>query len=117
MLVASQVLLSIVLPTVIFPLVYLCSREDLMTVHGPEVVGDATVAATATATAGTPEPTPASPTAEVETTVEETPRPAPVRPTKIFTSPKWQTWMGYVLFAVIVVANCYVIVQLGLGNT
>ncbi|WVQ78677.1 hypothetical protein IAT38_000764 [Cryptococcus sp. DSM 104549] len=37
MLVASQVLLSIVLPTVIFPLVYLCSKEGIMTVLGPEV--------------------------------------------------------------------------------
>lgn len=36
MLVASQVLLSIVLPTVIFPLVYLCSKTDIMTVQGPE---------------------------------------------------------------------------------
>jgi metal iron transporter len=39
MLVASQVLLSIVLPTVIFPLVYLCSKEEIMTVHGPEGMG------------------------------------------------------------------------------
>lgn len=44
MLVASQVLLSIVLPTVIFPLVYLCSREEIMTVDGPEVEGEVTVA-------------------------------------------------------------------------
>jgi metal iron transporter len=35
MLVASQVLLSIVLPTVIFPLVYICSRAELMTVESP----------------------------------------------------------------------------------
>nr|XP_018264409.1 metal iron transporter [Kwoniella dejecticola CBS 10117]OBR86567.1 metal iron transporter [Kwoniella dejecticola CBS 10117] len=40
MLVASQVLLSIVLPTVIFPLVYLCSREEIMTVQGPEIDHD-----------------------------------------------------------------------------
>jgi Mn2+/Fe2+ NRAMP family transporter len=43
MLVASQVLLSIVLPTVIFPLVYLCSKEEIMTVHGPEVEGEVAV--------------------------------------------------------------------------
>lgn len=35
MLVASQVVLSIVLPTVTVPLVYLCSRKDVMFVDGP----------------------------------------------------------------------------------
>lgn len=36
MLVASQVLLSVVLPTVMFPLIYLCSKEEVMTVYGPK---------------------------------------------------------------------------------
>ena len=36
MLVASQVILSIILPTVILPLVYLCSQKDLMVVEGPQ---------------------------------------------------------------------------------
>ena len=40
MLVASQVILSIILPTAILPLVYLCSRKDLMTVEGPEEPAD-----------------------------------------------------------------------------
>lgn len=114
MLVASQVLLSIVLPTVIFPLVYLCSREDLMTVHGPEI-------APASAQPSPPTPAPAvSPSVEVPALTTPVESAAAVggteRPTKSFKTPRWQTWTGYALFGVIVLANCYVIVELGLGN-
>lgn len=38
------------------------------------------------------------------------------RKKKKYTSPKWVTILGYLLFAVIILANCYVIVELGLGN-
>jgi metal iron transporter len=91
MLVASQVVLSVVLPTVIFPLVYLCSRKDIMTVLGPEV--EAEQVTETEATAGSPE-----------------------RREKIYVSPKWVTILGYLLTFVVLLANVYVFVQLGLGN-
>lgn len=40
----------------------------------------------------------------------------PPRRSKSYVSPKWVTVLGYVLFVVIVLANVYVIVELGLGN-
>lgn len=92
MLVASQVLLSIVLPTVIFPLVYLCSQESLMTVEGPEVDLRQVEGGGGGGGGGR-------------------------RRKKNYTSPKAITIVGYALFAVVLLANGYVIVQLGLGNT
>ena len=98
MLVASQVVLSVVLPTVIFPLVYLCSRSDIMTVEGPESASEGTAAAI---------------TEIPETTVSTA---SPERRTKTYTSPKWVTVVGYLLTFVVLIANVYVFVQLGLGN-
>jgi metal iron transporter len=151
MLVASQVLLSIVLPTVIFPLVYLCSRKDIMTVDGP--LEDCVVVAQvnpaeegtrgneASASAIPTLPTPMSPNLGCLTL--SSPYPAglsqalPIRSAssdmplsdatqahqspaqrrrKSYVSPTWVTCLGYALFGVVVMANGYVIVQLGLGN-
>lgn len=98
MLVASQVVLSVVLPTVIFPLVYLCSRKDIMTVTGPEVESQAITAAAREVSP----PTISTPSSE--------------RRQKTYTSPKWVTVLGYLLTFVVLVANVYVFVQLGLGN-
>ncbi|ORY29562.1 natural resistance-associated macrophage protein-domain-containing protein [Naematelia encephala] len=99
MLVASQVLLSIVLPTVIFPLVYLCSREDLMTAYGPEIVeAEAQV------------PLPSISTSD-ETRLEQLTE----RRKKSYKSPVWVTVLGYALFGIVVLANGYVIVELALG--
>ena len=92
MLVASQVVLSVVLPTVIFPLVYLCSRKDIMTVLGPEVEASEAVES-----------------AEATTGSEE-------RREKTYVSPRWVTILGYLLTFVVLLANVYVFVQLGLGN-
>jgi metal iron transporter len=91
MLVASQVVLSVVLPTVIFPLVYLCSKKDIMTVLGPEL--ESSEVAETERTAGTEE-----------------------RREKIYVSPKWVTILGYLLTFVVLLANVYVFVQLGLGT-
>jgi metal iron transporter len=101
MLVASQVVLSVVLPTVIFPLVYLCSRKDIMNVLGPEIVSDTT-------------PSPAR--QEVEGEGSEERRETVERREKSYISPKWVTVLGYLLTFVVLMANVYVFVQLGLGN-
>ena len=39
------------------------------------------------------------------------------RRVKSYKSPMWMTVLGYLLFAIVVIANAYVIVQLILGNT
>lgn len=115
MLVASQVVLSIVLPTVTIPLVYLCSQKDIMCVDGPVDEVTTVVAddhSTAGETQGASEP--------VEG--RNTPTPAPslqvtsTRRRRYFTSPLWVTILGYLLCALLVIANGYVIVQLCLGH-
>lgn len=133
MLVASQVLLSIVLPTVVFPLVYLCSQHDIMTVQGPEVesmemesvCNDASLSGPSALATTTPSLSPTTLGDDrmalgIEgTTVRVEPDQAgdrPPRRSKSYVSPKWVTVLGYVLFVVIVLANVYVIVELGLGN-
>lgn len=133
MLVASQVLLSIVLPTVVFPLVYLCSKHEIMTVQGPEVesiemeriTNNASVSSPYAVAATTPSlshNTLGDDLAALgieSTTVRVEPDQSSDRPprrSKSYVSPKWVTVLGYVLFVVIVLANVYVIVELGLGN-
>jgi metal iron transporter len=117
MLVASQVVLSIILPTVIFPLVLLCSKEDLMTVEGLEVsnpIRQPTPPVSRSISAHDEIiPAPAQTDAHGDTPehVEQ-----PTRQTKSYKSPLWITILGYLLFSVVVIANGYVIVQLGLGN-
>lgn len=115
MLVASQVVLSVVLPTVIFPLVYLCSRKDIMTVLGPEVesgtnssdgAGERRVDGNATGNG----------CEEVRGNGNEERREIVERREKSYISPKWVTVLGYLLTFVVLLANVYVFVQLGLGN-
>lgn len=126
MLVASQVLLSIVLPTVIFPLVYLCSRADIMVVEGPEVETEEhqqLQPATSTsdnvirdAPALEVEPAPLSSSGPDQAAGNSTGTGSSVRRKKTYVSSKIITVLGYILFTVVLVANCYVIVELGLGN-
>lgn len=109
MLVASQVILSIVLPTVTVPLVYLCSQESVMGVDGPvEERPLAQVDRSASAS-------PAEPATDAAPTVSDADA-APPRRRRSFTSPKWLTGIGYLLCFVVILANGYVIVELALGN-
>ncbi|WOO78921.1 Manganese transporter pdt1 [Vanrija pseudolonga] len=109
MLVASQVILSIVLPTVTVPLVYLCSQESVMGVDGPvEERPLAQVDRTVS-----PESPDAVPTPAPSNTDDDS---APPRRRRSFTSPKWLTGIGYLLCFVVILANGYVIVELALGN-
>jgi len=125
MLVASQVLLSIILPTVIFPLVLLCSKDDVMSVEGPDLpsTGSHTTAPPASETEQAQHhPTfHAQHVPQIEAVTSEEGRiegagQCPSRRVKSYKSPLWVTILGYVLFSVVVVANVYVIVQLILGN-
>jgi metal iron transporter len=121
MLVASQVLLSIILPTVIFPLVLLCSKDEVMTVEGLEITESpggphADVGHSASPTLEADEITPAPVTDGTRTEPAERPAPVVAKQTKSYKSPLWITILGFLLFAITVVANAYVIVQLILGN-
>ncbi|WVQ62957.1 uncharacterized protein L199_001106 [Kwoniella botswanensis] len=131
MLVASQVLLSIVLPTVIFPLVYLCSREEIMTVQGPESDDDTDVnqgirlenlnndqiTNTSNEQEGGDGNEHGHSTTRTQIQIQDNIEEATsARRSKSYVSPKWVTILGYGLFGVVVLANAYVIVQLCLGN-
>ncbi|WRT65463.1 uncharacterized protein IL334_002406 [Kwoniella shivajii] len=152
MLVASQVLLSIVLPTVIFPLVYLCSKEEIMTVQGPEIdqhqdqdretnpngcddvdrsgidqhIPMNQISSQIISTEQAYQNDDLQPEQrrsvipEVEETTEQQDTTIPngnkPRRSKSYVSPKYVTVLGYALFGIVILANCYVIVQLCLGN-
>lgn len=79
MLVASQVVLSIILPFAIFPLVWLCHQSGVMTAHETQ--------------------------------------PASGEMTSASFKAHW-SWIsaGYLIFALVTVANAYVLVELMLGN-
>ena len=100
LLVASQVVLSIVLPFVIFPLVFICSSNIMVVNAPPESVE--------------PEPAPShveGATPEVERVVElgasegEGGEVATGFEVVSFKSPMWATCLGYFIFALVVVAN------------
>lgn len=119
MLVASQVLLSIILPTVIFPLVLLCSKDDVMSVEGPDL--SSAPATQATEQNGDHLTSRAQESPRIEMDMDPVERETPVqmgnaRRVKSYKSPMWMTVLGYLLFAIVVIANAYVIVQLILGN-
>ncbi|WWC87494.1 uncharacterized protein L201_002384 [Kwoniella dendrophila CBS 6074] len=139
MLVASQVLLSIVLPTVIFPLVYLCSKDEIMTVQGPELDDTAQPQASTqnrndvqsetstsindinpvifTSMANENENDQNCNDRNVRSiTPEQIEQGESKRRSKSYKSPKYVTILGYLLFSIVVIANGYVIVQLCLGN-
>lgn len=95
MLVASQVALSIVLPFVIFPLVWIASDKNIMMIANPPGILSA-----------------ASKTKEVATTSSEE-----QAQEKHDFSAHWLTkTIGYLLFSLITVANAYVIVTLAIGG-
>lgn len=143
MLVASQVILSIVLPTVTIPLVYLCSKRDVMVVHGPEVNSAQMELSDVRPTTPIPSPSlqsspsplaspstsplpPASTSSsphqphelEAQTQAQNTEQQESTsqRRSKTYTSPKPVTYLGWLLNFIVVLANCYVIVQLCMGG-
>ncbi|KIP03915.1 hypothetical protein PHLGIDRAFT_110303 [Phlebiopsis gigantea 11061_1 CR5-6] len=91
LLVASQVALSIVLPFIVFPLLYLTSSREIMSVKR-----DAACTPSADSTG----------VRDVEGVVE----------TVDYSNPKIVTVLGWLLWIVIVAANVYAIVSLALGQ-
>lgn len=133
MLVASQVALCIVLPTVTVPLVYLCSRKSVMRVEGPvqdlplsrppsparsalsASVRPASSQGRSTAVEGGDSRT-STPAGSVQSAPAAEPAPLEHRRVKYFVSPLWMTIIGWLLCAIVILANGYVIVELALGN-
>lgn len=133
MLVASQVALCIVLPTVTVPLVYLCSRKSVMRVEGPvqdlplsrppsparsatsASVRRASSQGRSTVIEGGDSRT-STPAGSVQYAPAAEPAPLEHRRVKYFVSPLWMTIIGWLLCAIVILANGYVIVELALGN-
>lgn len=111
LLVASQVVLSIVLPFVVFPLIWLTSSKSIMSVKKPR----------------SPRPTPAEPLPVLPSTSsddeDKDASPAITQDSEAaadeiidFSNGKFITALGYIIWVIIIVANGYAIVTLILGK-
>ncbi|KZT08789.1 Nramp-domain-containing protein [Laetiporus sulphureus 93-53] len=125
LLVISQVVLSIVLPFVVFPLLYLTSSKAIMSVKKPTGPISRSVPSSSLSP-GNADPTaiarPATPSAaEGATTVEEV---SPAQQVDVeavdeivdFSNGKFTMGLGWLLWLLIVLANAYAIVTLALGE-
>jgi len=118
LLVASQVVLSIVLPFVMFPLLWLTTSKKIMSVKKPE---SDPPTLTAEDLPSNPDMPPASGSvtrktgSPVEQDVEASPSSAPE--TVDYSNGKIIAGIGYLIWTVVVVANMYVIVTLAMGKS
>jgi len=118
LLVASQVVLSIVLPFVMFPLLWLTTSKKIMSVNKPE---SDLPTLTAEDLPSNPDMPPASGSVtqktgySVEQDVEASPSSAPE--TVDYSNGKIIAGIGYLIWTVVVVANSYVIVMLAMGKS
>ena len=118
LLVASQVVLSIVLPFVMLPLLWLTTSKKIMSVKKPE--SDPT-ALTPGGSPSNPD-VPASPKCATPKTCSPTEHDVealPDGPAEMidYSNGKIVASIGYFVWAVIIVANVYVIVMLALGKS
>ena len=144
LLVASQVVLSIVLPFVVFPLVWLTSSRAVMTVKKPLGPSESVPSSSPSPTSPGPSqaqeglelqvreddpisasaPAPASGTADHEDGRTSGPRPAddaaaeaqPEYELVDFSNGRLTAGVGYAIWLVVVVANVYAIIGLALGQ-
>ena len=98
LLVASQVALSIVLPFITFPLLYLTNSKEVMAVKKPRTISVVDSDKSREELADD---------VDLETTME----------TVDFSNNKIVMILGWLLWLIIVAANVYAIVSLGLGQT
>ena len=117
LLVASQVVLSIVLPFIIFPLVWLTTSKEIMSVKKSEP-GPPTL--TADGSPSNPDTSPASkfaiPKIENSTEGDVESSPSSTTETVDYSNGKIIAGIGYLIWTVVVVANMYVIVMLAMGK-
>jgi len=118
LLVISQIVLSIVLPFVVFPLVWLTTSKKIMSVKKPE-----TDLPTLTADGSPPSPdmSPASKsvTQKIGSSTEQDVEAStsPVTDTVDYSNGKIIAGLGYLIWTVVVAANLYVIVTLAMGES
>ena len=111
LLVASQVVLSIVLPFVMFPLLWLTTSKKIMSVKKPE--SDSTVLPIdGSSNHDTPK-------LKTGPSTEHDVEALPSCPTEMvdYSNGKIVAGIGYTVWAVVVVANVYVIVVLAMGKS
>lgn len=115
LLVASQVILSIVLPFIVFPLVYLTSSRSIMSVRKPKKLRpeDADVDELP---AGAVTPAESDEKDKETTRVDDTDAEAQAGEMVDFSNGYIVTGLGYLIWLVVVVANVYAIVGLALGD-
>lgn len=117
LLVASQVVLSIVLPFVMFPLLWLTTSKRIMSVEKP---GLDLPTLTADDSPSSPDMPPASGsvTRKTDSSVEQDVEASPPSATETvdYSNGKIIAGIGYLIWAVVVVANAYVIVTLAMGK-
>ena len=118
LLVASQVVLSIVLPFIMFPLMWLTTSKKIMSVKKPE---SDLPTLTADSSPSNPEksPTPGAVMPNVGNSAEQDVEASPSPATEMvdYSNGKIVAGLGYLIWTVIVVANVYVIVVLAMGKS
>ena len=109
LLIASQVTLSIVLPFIVFPLVYLTSGARFMSVRKPRAAEARAGGAAGEAAGGAAEESAGGEGegADVEAEREER---------VDFSNGRFMTYLGWLIWVVIVLANAYAIVTLAMGE-
>ncbi|CDO73418.1 hypothetical protein BN946_scf185013.g52 [Trametes cinnabarina] len=120
LLVASQVILSIVLPFIVFPLVWLTSNKTIMGVKKPKAVAPAVDNTRGVALAS--EPVLESSSGEIaagepQEGAKEGDAEAQAEDTVDFSNGRIVMVLGYLIWLVVVVANVYAIVGLCLGES
>ena len=116
LLVASQVVLSIVLPFVMFPLVWLTTNKKIMSVKNPELNLPTLMADGPPSANTSPELRFATPKIDNLPEKDVEVSPSPVVEMVDYSNGKILAGLGYLVFAVVVVANTYVIVTLAMGK-
>ena len=118
LLVATQVVLSIVLPFVMFPLLWLTTSKKIMSVKKLE---SDTPTFTADSSPSSPNESPASKfvTPKIDSPSEQDVEALPSSATEIvdYSNGKIVAGLGYLIWTVVVVANAYVIVVLAMGKS
>ncbi|KAF8649854.1 hypothetical protein AX16_005617 [Volvariella volvacea WC 439] len=119
LLVASQVVLSVVLPFVAFPLIYLTSSGVVMRVRvRKELPRSSRAEESEPSSVGSAHRTDSESVLDAETNESKTPVPADVVLTETidFSNRRWLSWLAYMIWVVVLVANAYAIVMLAMGN-
>ena len=112
LLVASQVVLSIVLPFIVFPLVYLTSGARFMSVRKPRAAEARAGGAAEETAGGAAEESAEGAEGEGEGADVEAEREERVD----FSNGRFMTYLGWLIWVVIVLANAYAIVTLAMGE-